>query len=114
MAARLYEEPQSRGGSWNFGPSIHEVRTVQNVAEVIFCHLGKGSIEIVESETQVHEAHLLQLNCDKAHQLLGWYPRWHVQKTLEATANWYKTVMNGGDAEQITRAQIHAFFPELT
>ena len=85
LAARLYEEPQSSGGSWNFGPSIHEVRTVQNVAEVIFCHLGKGSIEIVESETQVHEAHLLQLNCDKAHQLLGWYPRWHAEQTLEAT-----------------------------
>jgi CDP-glucose 4,6-dehydratase len=114
LAARLYEEPQSSGESWNFGPSIHEVRTVQNVAEVILGHLGKGSIEIIESETQVHEAHLLQLNCDKAHQLLGWYPRWHVEKTLEATALWYKTIMNGGNAEQITRAQIHSFFPELT
>ena len=115
LAERLYEEPQSWGGSWNFGPSTtHEVRTVQNVAEVIIGHLGKGSIEIIESETQVHEAHLLQLNCDKAHQLLGWYPRWHVDKSLEATALWYKTIMNGGNAEQITRAQIHAFFPELT
>jgi len=114
LAARLYEEPQSWGGSWNFGPFNHEVRTVQNVAELIISHLGKGSIEIIKSETQVHEAHLLQLNCDKAHQLLGWYPRWHVDKTLEATALWYKTIMNGGNAEQITRAQIHSFFPELT
>ena len=114
LAAGLYEESQSSGGSWNFGPSTHEVRTVQNVAKVIIGHLGKGSIEIIESEPQVHEAHLLQLNCDKAHQLLGWYPRWHVDKALEATALWYKTIMNGGNAEQITRAQIHAFFPELT
>jgi CDP-glucose 4,6-dehydratase len=114
LAARLYEEPKRWSGSWNFGPSTREVRTVQNVAEVIVGHLGKGSIEIVESETQVHEALLLQLNCDKAHQLLGWYPRWHVEKTLEATALWYKNIMNGGSAEQITRAQIQAFFPELT
>jgi CDP-glucose 4,6-dehydratase len=113
LAARLYEEPQSSGGSWNFGPSTQEVRTVQTVAEVIIGHLGKGSIEIIESETQVHEAHLLQLNCDKAHQLLGWYPRWHVENTLEATAIWYKTIMNGGNAEQITGAQIRSFFPEL-
>ena len=77
-------------------------------------HLGKGRIEIVESQTQVHEARLLQLNCDKAHQLLGWYPRWHAEQTLEATALWYKSMMNGGNAEQITRAQIHAFFSELT
>jgi CDP-glucose 4,6-dehydratase len=113
LAARLYDEPKRWGGSWNFGPSTHEVRTVQNVAEVIIGHLGKGRIEIVESQTQVHEARLLQLNCDKAHQQLGWYPRWHAEQTLEATALWYKTIMNGGNAEQITRSQIQAFFPEL-
>ena len=113
LAARLYEEPKKWGGSWNFGPSTHEVRTVKNVAEVIVGHIGKGRIEVVESQTQVHEARLLQLNCDKAHQLLGWYPRWHVEKTLEATALWYKTIMNGGNAEKITRAQIYEFFPEL-
>lgn len=114
LAARLHEDPKKWGGSWNFGPSTHEMRTVKNVAEVIVGHIGKGRIEVVESQTQVHEARLLQLNCDKAHQLLGWYPRWHVEQTLEATALWYKTVMNGGNAEQITRAQIHEFFPELT
>ena len=113
LAARLYEEPKKWGGSWNFGPSTHEVRTVKNVAEVIVGHIGKGRIEVVESQTQVHEARLLQLNCDKAHQLLGWHPRWHVEKTLEATALWYKTIMNGGNAEEITRTQIYEFFPEL-
>lgn len=114
LAACLYEEPKRWGGSWNFGPSTHEVRTVQNVAEVIVGHMGKGRIEVVESKTQVHEARLLQLNCDKAHQVLGWYPRWQVEKTLEATALWYKAIMNGGNAELITRAQIYEFFPELT
>lgn len=114
LSARLYEEPKRWGGSWNFGPSTNEVRTVQNVAEVIIGHLGKGSIEVVESSAQVHEARLLQLNCDKAHQLLDWYPRWNTEMTLESTALWYKTVMNGGNAEQISRAQIHDFFPELS
>ncbi|MBT6457871.1 MAG: CDP-glucose 4,6-dehydratase [Gammaproteobacteria bacterium] len=113
LAQRLYEDPKCWGGSWNFGPSTDEVRTVQNVAKVIIAHFGKGSIEVVESQTQPHEARLLQLNCDKAHQLLEWSPQWHVEKTLEATALWYKTVINGGNAEQITRSQIHEFFPEL-
>ena len=113
LAARLYEEPKKWGGAWNFGPSTHEVRTVKNVAEVIVGHIGKGRIEIVESQKQVHEARLLQLNCDKANQLLCWYPRWDVEKTLESTALWYKTIMNGGNAEEITRAQIYEFFPEL-
>ena len=56
---------------------------------------------------------MLQLNCDKAHQLLGWQPRWNLDQALEATALWYKSVMNGGSAEDITRAQIHTFFSEL-
>jgi CDP-glucose 4,6-dehydratase len=113
LAARLYEEPKLWSGAWNFGPSTREVRTVQSVAEVIVGHLGKGCIEIDDSQIQVHEAHLLQLNCDKAQQLLGWYPRWNVEETLEATALWYKKIMNGDSAEQITREQIEAFFPGL-
>lgn len=113
LGMKLYEEPKKWTGSWNFGPSIHEVRTVQNVAEVIIGHLGKGRIEIVESQMQLHEARLLQLNCDKAHQLLGWYPRWDAAQTLEATAVWYKTVMNGGNAKHITLSQIQAFFSEI-
>jgi CDP-glucose 4,6-dehydratase len=113
LAARLHEDPKRWGGAWNFGPSTHEVRTVKNVADIIVDHIGRGCVEVVEAQAQVHEARLLQLNCDKAHQLLGWYPRWHVEKTLEATALWYKAIMNGGDAEMITRAQIHEFFPEL-
>lgn len=113
LAVRLYEDPKKWEGAWNFGPSTEEIRTVKTVAEVIVSHIGKGRVEVVESSNQVHEARLLQLNCDKAHQLLGWHPRWHVDKTLEATALWYKAMMNGGSAEDITRQQLHEFFPEL-
>lgn len=113
LAVRLYEEPKKWEGAWNFGPSTEEIRTVKTVAELIVSHIGKGRVEVVESLNQVHEARLLQLNCDKAHQLLGWQPRWHVDKTLEATALWYKAVMNGGSAEDITRQQLYEFFPEL-
>jgi CDP-glucose 4,6-dehydratase len=112
LAARLHQEPKRFGGAWNFGPSTQEVRTVKSVADVIVAHIGKGRVEVEESTIQVHEARLLQLNCDKAQQLLGWHPHWHVEKTLEATALWYKTFMDGGDAEAITRAQIKEFFQE--
>jgi CDP-glucose 4,6-dehydratase len=112
LSARLYEEPKNWGGSWNFGPSTNEVRTVKNVAEVIVSYIGKGRVEVVGSQMQVHEARLLQLNCDKANQLLGWQSRWQVHQTLEATATWYKAIMNGAEAEMITKSQIEAFFAE--
>ena len=114
LAARLYEEPKRWSGSWNFGPSTDEVNTVEDVAKVIVNYLGRGSIKIVESKNQLHEAGLLQLNCDKAHQLLGWYPRWNPELTFKATALWYKKIIDGHDADQITRSQIYDFFTELT
>ena len=113
LAAKLYQQPEKYSGSWNFGPSTLEVRTVHDVATSIIQTLGRGSIEIVGSQNEHHEARLLQLNCDKAHQDMGWHSRWGVEKTFVATAEWYKTVLVGGDVEDISRSQLQSFFPEL-
>lgn len=114
LGAKLYDQPKQYAGSWNFGPSTTEVHTVHEVAKSIIQHLGRGSIEITGTQAILHEAGLLQLNCDKAHQLLGWHPRWNVEKTLSATAQWYKAILDGGDAETITNAQLKDYFPELS
>lgn len=113
LSAQLYSEPSAFSGAWNFGPSTSEIRTVHEVAEKIIAHLNKGRIEITGSLNQPHEANLLQLNCDKAHQLLGWFPRWRVEETLTATAEWYNVYLNNGDIETITRKQLHEYFNEL-
>lgn len=113
LAARLREQPMTYAGAWNFGPPSSEVRTVQEVAERIVARFGRGSVVIESGQTKQHEANLLQLNCDKASQLLGWRPRWNVEQTLVATADWYKAVMDGADASMVTRQQLHNYFPEL-
>lgn len=114
LATRLREAPSTYSGAWNFGPPSGQVRTVLNVAQHMVAHFGRGSVGIEKNNTQQHEANLLQLNCDKAHQLLGWQPRWHVDQTLTATAEWYKAVMDGADVATITRQQLREYFPELT
>ena len=86
---------------------------MHEVAKSIIQTLGSGSIEITGSQDHHHEARLLQLNCDKAHQDLGWQPRWGVEKTFNATAEWYKVIMAGDNVEDITRTQLQDFFPEL-
>jgi len=110
LGAKLYIECKRFNGSWNFGPSTNDVKTVRDVAEIIFKHLGAGCINVVKSDPNVHEARLLQLNCDKAHQELGWYPRWNSDKTLEATAVWYKKMLAGDDVEQLSLNQIKEYF----
>jgi len=115
LAARLREKPSEFSGAWNFGPSTEEVRTVHEVADTIVKHLGQGKVEVITTQTSQHEAKLLQLSCDKAHQLLGWRPRWNVDQTLEATASWYNQVVLGhADVETVTREQIYTYFPELS
>ncbi|MBA3656403.1 MAG: CDP-glucose 4,6-dehydratase [Gemmatimonadaceae bacterium] len=113
LGAALRDDPAAFGGPWNFGPSTAEVRTVRDVAEAISAHLGGGGVEIESATRAHHEARLLQLNCDKAHQLLGWYPRWTADKTIDATAEWYRTVLQGAVAETVTRSQVLDYFPEL-
>lgn len=113
LAARLYEQPATYAGAWNFGPPSCEVRTVQEVAERIVDRFGRGRVVIECSAAKQHEANLLQLNCDKASQLLGWRPRWNVEKTLIATADWYKAVMDGVPAGTVTKQQLRNYFTEL-
>lgn len=113
LAAALRDNPSAYGGSWNFGPSTANVRTVQEVADGISAALGLERAVPVPSTRGVHEAQLLQLNCDKAHQLLNWFPRWDVDKTIDATAQWYRALRDGQDARDITAAQIRDYFPEL-
>ena len=113
LAARLHEQPIAYAGAWNFGPPSSEVCTVQEVAESIVGRFGRGSVVIEPGSAKQHEANLLQLNCDRANQLLGWRPRWNVGQTLAATADWYKAVMDGAEASVVTHQQLRDYFPEI-
>jgi len=113
LGAAVYSNPEDYSGAWNFGPSTSEVRTVNQVANDIVAFIGKGSVEIEKHQRQQHEANLLQLNCDKAKQILGWSPRWGSKKTISSTAKWYKVFLDGGDIESITKEQIYDFYKEL-
>jgi CDP-glucose 4,6-dehydratase len=113
LAANLYADPGRFAGSWNFGPSSTKCRTVGEVAKFIVSYFGRGEVVIPTSATSQHEAQLLQLNCDKAHQELNWHPRWEVDRTLTATAGWYQAVMGGEQATVVTSRQICEYFPEI-
>lgn len=107
LAACIYENPGQFGGSsYNFGPEGREMHTVQDLAEELVAAWGSGKIKITRKATDLPEAGLLHLNCDKAHHVLGWYPKWGFKKTVGQTAAWYKAVKDGESAGSITRQQI--------
>tara|TARA_B110000967_G_C18895245_1_gene570162 strand:- start:3522 stop:4604 length:1083 start_codon:yes stop_codon:yes gene_type:complete len=113
LGSLLYSEPKIYSSSWNFGPSTSEVLTVNEVANDIIKFIGRGSVELEVDKKHQHEANLLQLNCDKAKQILGWSPRWDSKKTISVTAEWYKVYLDGGDVESFTKKQIYDFYEEL-
>jgi len=113
LGANMHANPSAYGGAWNFGPASSQVKNVGWVANRIVDLMGCGEISIPVNDSHQHEASLLQLNCDKANQLLGWFPRWHLEKTLVKTAEWYHKVMNGEDPREITNIQIREYFHEI-
>ena len=112
LAMMLYKEPKKFDGAWNFGPSSHEIRTVMEVSEAVIRLLGSGEIRVENNSGGSHEATLLQLNCDKSNQILDWHPNWDVDTTIEKTAGWYRSFLDGQPAREITLSQIRTFFEE--
>ncbi len=110
LALKLHEDPNKFSGSWNFGPSTTETATVYELANSVVKHFNKGDIIQKPDSSELHEAGLLQLNCDKAHQELKWKQKWNLNKTFKFTADWYKRVLSGENVETVTKEQINQYF----
>lgn len=91
--------------SWNFGPNIDDMKSVNEVARMI-ASLLKIPIEILDTPPQKHEANVLRLDSIKARQRLSWRPRWSLQEAIDETIHWYQFWINGADMFEISRLQI--------
>jgi len=109
LAAKLANDPKRYSGAWNFGPNGETSRSVLDVAERIVKQWGHGNVEVAQLEETLHEAGLLGLNCDKAHQLLAWAPRWGFERTLVETVDWYKALSQHESAAEISSMQIKRY-----
>lgn len=112
LAGALWREPAAFGGAWNFGPGDEAMRSVGELAAEVVRAWGGGSVEHAPEAGAPHEAGLLHLNCDKAHHLLGWRPRWDFARAVAETAAWYKAVAGGAPAAEVSRRQIAAYMEE--
>ena len=111
LAQRLgSKDGQYYSGAWNFGPTKESNRTVRELVEKTLKVWGKGKAVFGEvNPNALHEAKFLHLNCDKAHQELGWSPTWHFAEGVEQTILWYRNWLKGADAWKLTTGQIRAY-----
>ena len=106
LAHFLIESPALFNGAWNFGPNESDAHSVHDVAKQAVNIWGSGEIEIVSDKTQMHEAGLLHLNCDKARKEMNWHPRWDFMQTMSNTVSWYRDVNKGESVREISQSQI--------
>ena len=113
LGANLYEQKSKMNGAWNFGPNNDEQKNVGEITQFIMDYFNEKNLIKLELSNNLHEAQLLQLNCDKANQILQWYPRWKIHETLIRTVEWYKNSINNKEIEMITKNQILDYFTEM-
>ena len=109
LGARLLESPKEFSGAWNFGPRSEATRSVRELAEEVVRNWGAGSVRIERPAQALHEAGLLQLNCDKALQMLNWQAVWSFREAVQATVSWYRKTSSGEPAMDVSRAQIRDY-----
>lgn len=87
--------------AFNFGPDSAAHRTVADLVQEVL-KIWPGRWEDKSDPSAVHEAGLLSLNTDKAHQFLRWQPVWSFEDTIARTVEWYREAAR-------PPAAIHAF-----
>ena len=111
VAEQLYESGAGGNDSWNFGPHITDIRTVQEVSE-LFCY-NWGVNDILDHDNQAgqpHEAKSLSLDISKAFFNLHWSPKWDLEDSIKHTVNWYKAYLEGNNTLALTYKQIEEYF----
>lgn len=106
LAGNLLKRTITSGESWNFGPREDDVHTVKDVADRCVDIWGSGSVVVDTTTKSVHEATLLQLNCQKAADRLQWQPRWDYETTVDRTMRWYQQRSQGITTSQLVDLDI--------
>ena len=96
--------------SWNFGPDIGSLYNVKTVVSSIIDKWNSNIKIKINNKSNVKEAHLLQLNSEKAKLELGWKPLLLFNDTIDFTYEWYHDYfINNKSADSITAEQINKF-----
>ena len=111
VAEDLSASGASKNNSWNFGPHITDIRSVQSVSKLFCSSWGCGDIlEYENIANPPHEAGSLSLDISKAFFQLGWSPQWTLEEAIQKTTNLFRLYFEGGDCFLECTVQIAEYF----
>ncbi len=109
LAEKLFSSGHKYAEAWNFGPQEEDTKPVQWIVDKMVKLWGKGAGWRADNGEHIHEANNLKLDCSKAHNRLGWWPRWDLERALNKIIEWHKAEQINGDMRQICHQQIDEY-----
>lgn len=109
LAERIWNDPERYAEAWNFGPTPDDLKSVQWIVNKLNEGLGRRVNWNLDTASVPHEATLLALDSAKARLVLGWKPRWPLERTLEAIIEWYKAYESGASVKDTVIRQIESY-----
>jgi CDP-glucose 4,6-dehydratase len=103
LAEALHDD-EAFATAWNFGPAATGV-SVGELVDIFADAWGPEARRGFRVEpSNLHETASLEIDSSRAHEQLGWRPRWSVRASIARTAEWYRDRFGGaGAAELIDR-----------
>jgi CDP-glucose 4,6-dehydratase len=109
LAEKLQSNHKLYSGSWNFGPNYDDCKSVEWIISFMSLYLEKLKWKIDNNAKKLHEANLLKLDISKANNLLKWYPRWNLKRTLTSIINWHDLYNKKKDIYSACISEINNF-----
>ena len=110
MIAQKQYENADFAGSYNVGPDDCDCFQTGALVDLFVKHWQEGMKWEDRSEKNApHEANFLKLDCSKLKSVLGWKPRWNLDKAVKKVVEWTKCYLSGGDVRACMDKQIKEF-----
>jgi CDP-glucose 4,6-dehydratase len=112
LGINLFENPKKFSCSWNFGPEIQDVKTVEEIINI-----GKKSGivgEVIYEKSSLIEAQSLKLDILKSKEELGFKPIWKAEQAIEITFEWYNAYYSqNSTAKELIHKDLKSYLNQI-
>jgi CDP-glucose 4,6-dehydratase len=108
LALLLDKNSNKYSGSWNFGPELDDVKSVNeiiNLAKKFGIHFD---LNVLKNKNKM-EAKFLSLDIEKAKTELNWKPKWKTEKAILETFKWYQKFYAGERVNELIDDNFNKF-----
>jgi len=109
LLEHMAAQPCTFSQPWNFGPADADARDVAWIVGQFVHTWGNAEWRIEPDAANLHEAHLLRLDCSKARRELDWEPILQLEQAIAGIAEWYRSFYEGCDMRALSLEQLSEF-----